>query len=161
MRFAYGYTRFVVLFGKWAIKFARIPLLLVLPRLLMNLISPEKKKIFRERFGPLPSGIMTYLCRGLDANRREFGYYQEYPDDEDIMPVHKMFYGGFILIQPRGSVITRDEFEAECSLGPELTEARKHWQFARNAKGKLVLIDYGCKETCLLLSARGRQQRAA
>lgn len=147
MNFTYGYgtTRFVLLIGTVAVKFSRIPLLLLIRRGLFWLKQGKFIERPRELYGSLSVGIAKYLLAGIMANSDEYRFYQEFPN-LPLAPTLGSFLG-LVNIQVRGGVVDASEL-ADCPFRdiaeahPKLDFFKAPRQFCR-INGQIVLADYG------------------
>jgi len=156
MRIRLGTTRIVLLIGDQAIKIGRLRPLRLLLRLLILPFSRERRRHFLAKYGPgITRAVMQDLCAGLYANRNEYDYSATHRDPR-VIPTTKRLWGGWIVIQLRGTPIMVHELpEAPVlrkRIGTQPCEMDKATQFCRHPDGRVVLADYGRITTVTALS---------
>ncbi len=143
MDFEYGTCRYVILIGSSAVKIARIKILRYILRMLLYPFLGHKWTLsMREAF-------VQYMCNGVICNRNEHRYFIA-TNDCRVMPVRKIWLGGFVIIQERGQAVSYDELHQECEIfkmnlariNPD-NDLSGESQYARHPNRKIYLIDYG------------------
>ncbi len=151
MRIRCGSTRFVLLVGDRAIKIGRMRPLRLLFRLLLLPFSKKRREHFFAKYGhTFLQAAWKDLCAGLYANRGEYEYCQAFKDPR-VMPTIVLLLKGWIVIQPRGRPLLPNDVRSQLRVfekcrGREC-EMTFPEQFAVNADGQVVLVDYGRAET--------------
>lgn len=147
-----GKTRIVVLTGNKAIKISRVRVFRLLVRTItFPLMSKNNHRRFYARYGtPFWRGALKYFVAGVYANWNEFEYYQT-TSDPRVIPTRKSYLGGWIVIQDRGTSVSKDELAKQnpfkgLSVDSNFLEKDQPWQFCY-LNGKILLADYGRKET--------------
>lgn len=154
MQIRFGKTRIVLLVKDKAIKIGKVRIARLFFRMItFPFLSRSNHSRFYKRYGPtLLRAMWHYLISGLLSNRNEYEYYQG-TFDVRVMPTVKRTLGGWIVIQHRGTAITARELSSEnpffgLPVNPDFLERDQPWQFCRNSRRCIVLVDYGRKETC-------------
>ena len=150
MRMRYGATRFVLLAGDKAYKFGRVRPFRFLARMCILPFSQKRRKHFFERYGPgFGEAMKNDLFAGLRANQNEDTYYRTFRDSR-VMPITGVLLGGWVIIQMRGTPVSREELEKSPFTAKRLRrrdcDLSGNHQFCR-FDGKVVLVDYGGKVT--------------
>jgi hypothetical protein len=112
-----GTTRLVILVSDRAIKIATIrPLRLFFRLITLPFSSRRNRDRFSEKYGNcLLQALWKYFSAGLHANRAEYKYHSDNPDDIRVMPTIECRLYGLIIIQPR-NVCNRKRFARRKSL---------------------------------------------
>ena len=156
MRIDWGTSRFVVLIGPVALKFARFRLTWIIVRFCQHLKRGQVgSKLHHQAKNPQLATNNIFV--GLLANKREYALWLESPQTS-LMPTWWSF-AGLVNIQPRGRRVTSSELLAEhplehlvASMPRDLVgDMFKRANFARY-HGKIVLVDYGSQETVEFLA---------
>lgn len=156
MCIAWGQTRFVVLTGECAIKFARLRAFRFLFRLPLLIVSKKRRRHFFEKYGnSFLVAMKNDIFAGVIANRKEYEYSASCVDSR-VMPIRVKLIWGWIVIQERGLPVSLSEIAKESPLKcPFSIRGKSHLsdphQFCRNSVGKIVLVDYGNEETQMFL----------
>jgi len=157
MKVRSGKTRIVLVCGDNAYKIGKLrPIRLFFRMLIFPFLSKGNHERFYTRYGAtLFMAMWNYLVAGKIANEREYRYFSS-THDARVMPTVGRVLGGWIVIQKRGEKISARELGREnpfdgLPIDPQFLERNQPWQFCRNEKGKVVLVDYGRKETCAAL----------
>ena len=151
-----GTTRIVLLVGNRAVKIATIrPLRLLFRLITLPFSSRRNRDRFSEKYGDcLLQALWNYFSAGLHANRAEYKYYQDNPNDTRVMPTIECRLHGLIIIQPRGMSVTEKDLREGnpfASLLYRCVEMNQPWQFCRHLDRRIVLVDYGRDETIKVL----------
>ncbi len=161
MRFAFGGSRFVVLIGPYAIKFARLRLIRAAYRLLFHLLHRQAFAKLRSFGTTVTHGGVRYLLSGVIANRHEFRLWRQSPQTYLVPTLFSFF--GLVNIQVRGERISEAELSADHPfpiLLQSMTEAgrgdmMRPVNFCR-LNGHVMLVDYGSDE-CYRMFSRSRR----
>ncbi len=104
--------------------------------------------------------VIKYFLHLLTANRREYLYYKNNPTEESLLPVIKSFMFGYIIIQPKGEVLSavnprwekcRQKLQNKGIDDFDLLEPMNFCIF----KGKVTLLDYASVVTQSALNSCG------
>ena len=157
MRCSWGGTRFVVLIGPLAIKFARIRPFRAICQLVRH--STRKGEVARRlrKWSKSPMmGVIRYLSMGIISNHQESCLWRECRRDYMVPTIFSL--AGLINVQWRGSRLSQEELDREHPFAHELVgldaetihDLIKVENFCR-LRGKVCLADYGSDETFLYL----------
>lgn len=151
-----GTTRVVFLVGDRAIKVATIrPLRLFFRLATLPFSSKNNRNRFSEKYGNcLFRALWSYFLSGLYANRAEYEYHIDNPQDDRVMPTTEYHFGGLVISQLRGASVTEMELLKEnpfAGYQKLCVEMNQPWQFCRHPDGRVVLVDYGRDETIAAL----------
>lgn len=156
LRFSWGATRFVVLVGTVAIKFARPRPFRALRRLIKYQVSGRvREKLLTYAEEPFLAGI-SYILSGVLANWNENRLWRESPS-RFLMPT--LFSCLLFNIQRRGERVSQEELDANHPLRSVLggksskcgSDMMKAANFCRY-EGRVCLADYGSREAFALFS---------
>lgn len=160
MKIRLGTTRVVFLTKDRAYKIARIRPIRFIGHMILNIFSQKRKDHFHEKYGEIFSQYFVKdIFAGFFANIGEFEYYQLHKDAR-IIPTHRKYFGGFIVVQDIGLEINQDQLVKnnplclksfnDRSLSIEIVEAKQYGLF----NDKVVLLDYGEHKTRKILSGK-------
>ncbi len=140
-----GATRLVVFTPQYAIKIARVPIIGAIVAFLVSLRRKlQSKSPFRfSRVGIHATVLRQQMFgRGLRANRAEAMYWNA-TKDVTCIPVVKVLFGGWIIIQPRAQTVTKSDVLRSnlCNLMLTDVEFKNPKQFGRFG-GRIVILDY-------------------
>ena len=155
-----GKTRIVLLVGKRAIKIARIRPISTLLRLLTLPFSSAAREKFFEKYGAgFFSATLHYLFVGIVANRNEYALYQAKKDSR-VAPTLALHLGGLVAVQVRGAAISQGELKELSPFNftglPQsiCIQLENPNQYCYIPSHGVVLVDYGDRRVCELLSAQ-------
>jgi hypothetical protein len=147
MRFAYGWTRFVILVGPVAIKIVRLRPLLCIFRLFQRTFQGSLKVRLKKFHANPILGALRYFFEGMSANLSERRVWRE-TQDRRIAPTYLSIFG-IVNIQERGEPIAIEDLERAPFRELRQSEnihiqdtANRANQFALFADG-IRLVDYG------------------
>lgn len=147
MRVSWGFTRFVVLVGDYAVKIARPRPWQVLRRLIRHAIQGNVRARLTERYGSPFVGGLRYLFLGVLANTIENTLWREVGES---WMVPTLWSCGIVNIQKRGRPISLHELDTEHPFRSELVlmpeEMREDLSSVKNfcrLDGRVLLCDYG------------------
>jgi len=156
LQFSWGTTRFVILVGTVAIKFARLRPFRALYRLAKHQMNGEVRvKLVKFDGRPFIGGI-KYIFAGIIANRNEYRLWHTSPR-YFLMPTLYSFGGGLVNVQELGKSISQEELDVShpfqeilAGMPPEFVyDMTRSANFCRY-KNRTCLVDYGSEETFIL-----------
>lgn len=156
LQFSWGATRFVVLVGPLAIKFARFRVLWMAKRLFHHMKTGEVKVKFRHQVEN-PVLATSNIFAGVIANRIECELWRMSPRSSMVPTLFS--FGGLVNVQWCGQTITEDELAAShpfrehlADMTPRLKhDMRKVTNFC-HYEGRVCLADYGDEELLVFFS---------
>mgnify|MGYP003542551757 FL=1 len=138
-------SRIVFLISTFAFKVVRPRLIgFIVRMLLLPFATRRNRKMFFDTYGKnFFRSFIKYSLFGLHANLYEYHYSKKY-NDPDTMPVLKIYFFGWILVQRRGNDNIEKNFVSPfIKFGLPLSPETTGWCQYCKLKGKVFLIDYG------------------
>jgi len=160
MRIKCGSTRLVLLTGDTAIKLGLFRPFRFLCRMCLFPFSRKRREHFFGKYGNrFARAALRDMCAGLYANRGEYEYSRVH-NDPRVMPTVYSLLRGWIVIQPRGGPVSKEQLRSwrvPEQYRERANEMGQPGQFASLPDGRIVLIDYGRPETRRALLATNRE----